>query len=65
MAEQSCASGLRQTESQVDLMRAQQGRLPKIQFPVFSGEDPQFWRTRCENYFDMYGVESPLWVRVG
>jgi hypothetical protein len=41
-----------------------QGRLPKLQFPVFSGEDPQLWCLRCENYFDMYGVESSLWIRV-
>jgi hypothetical protein len=62
MAEQSHASGSRQMESQVDLMRVQQGWLSKIQFSVISGEDPQLWRTICENYFDMYGVESPLWV---
>jgi hypothetical protein len=47
-----------------DSLRANQGRLPKISFPVFSGEDPQLWRSKCENYFDMYGVESSLWVRV-
>jgi hypothetical protein len=47
-----------------DLMHASQGRLPKIQFPMFTGEDPQLWRSGCENYFDMYGVEQQLWVRV-
>jgi hypothetical protein len=26
----------------------------KLQFPVFSRDDPQLWRSRCENYFDMY-----------
>jgi hypothetical protein len=48
----------------VDSMRASQGRLPKLQFPTFSGENPQLWRSRCENYFDMYGVEQSLWVRI-
>jgi hypothetical protein len=31
---------------------------------VFTGEDPQLWRSHCENYFGMYGVEQQLWVRV-
>jgi hypothetical protein len=22
------------------------------------------WRSRCERYFDMYGVESSIWVKV-
>jgi hypothetical protein len=45
-------------------MRSSQGRLPKIQFPVFNGEDPQLWKSRCESYFEMYGVESMIWVKV-
>jgi hypothetical protein len=43
---------------------AESSRLPKLQFPIFNDEDPQLWCSRCENYFDMYGVESHLWVRV-
>jgi hypothetical protein len=31
---------------------------------VFFGDDPQLWRSRCETYFDMYGVEPSLWIRV-
>lgn len=38
--------------------------LPKLDFPSFDGENPQFWRTRCEKYFSVYGVHSDLWVRV-
>jgi hypothetical protein len=34
---------------------------PKLQFPISSGEDPQLWRSQCENYFDMYQLESSLW----
>jgi hypothetical protein len=45
-------------------MRDSQGRLPKLNFPVFSGENLQLWRFRCENYFEMYAVESSLWIRV-
>jgi hypothetical protein len=60
----SHGGGSRQSDSSAELLKAQQVRLPKIQFPVFSGDDPQLWRLRCENYFDMYGVESSLWVRV-
>jgi hypothetical protein len=41
-----------------------QGRLPKLQFTKFTGEDPQLWKSCCENYFNMYGVKSSLWDRV-
>jgi hypothetical protein len=40
------------------------GRLPKLQFPVFSGDDPQLWKSRCESYFSMFGVEEILWIQV-
>jgi hypothetical protein len=52
------------TRSQFDGGRSCQGRLPKLNFPVFSGEDPQLWKSRYENYFGMYSVESSLWLRV-
>jgi hypothetical protein len=44
--------------------RVNQGRLPKLQFPVFSDEDPQLWKSRCENYYEMYGAEESLWAHV-
>jgi hypothetical protein len=47
-----------------DLVRSSHGKLPKINFPVFTSEDPQLRCTRCVNYFDMNGVESSLCVRV-
>jgi hypothetical protein len=40
------------------------GKLPKINFPKFDGENPKLWQSRCEIYFDMYSVESSVWVRV-
>jgi hypothetical protein len=48
----------------IDSMCDSQGRLSKHQFLVFSGEDPQLWHSRCENYFDMYDVEQSPWVSV-
>ncbi|WVZ69878.1 LOW QUALITY PROTEIN: hypothetical protein U9M48_018599 [Paspalum notatum var. saurae] len=29
------------------------GRLPKLNFPQFDGENPKLWITRSENYFEM------------
>ncbi|XBH72107.1 hypothetical protein VPH35_099480 [Triticum aestivum] len=38
--------------------------LPKLDFPQFDGDNPQFWRIKCEKYFDVYGVHPELWVHV-
>lgn len=40
------------------------GKLPKMHFPQFDGDNPKLWKTRCENYFDMYGVDESLWIKV-
>lgn len=37
--------------------------LPKLDFPQFNGENPQFWKNKCEKYFDMYVVHLEMWVR--
>jgi hypothetical protein len=58
------SGGAQNASSYYDSVRVSQGRLPKIQFSVFNGEDPQLWRSHCASYFDMYGVELSLWVRV-
>jgi hypothetical protein len=29
-----------------------------------SAEAPQFWKTKCEKYFAVYGLQAELWVRV-
>jgi hypothetical protein len=47
-----------------EFMHAHQGRLPKLNFPMFSGTDPQLWKFRCESYFEMYGVQKSLWIKV-
>jgi hypothetical protein len=38
------------------------GKLPKMKFPTFDGENPKLWQSHCENYFEMYMVESSVWV---
>jgi hypothetical protein len=40
------------------------GRLPKVPFPQFDGDNPQRWRTRAEKYFGMYNVEEFLWISI-
>jgi hypothetical protein len=47
-----------------DAVRASHGRLLKLNSPVFNSDDPQLWWSRCESYFEMYGVESTLWIKV-
>jgi hypothetical protein len=40
------------------------GRMPKLDFPYFDGDNPKHWITLCEDYFDLYGVESYRWIRI-
>jgi hypothetical protein len=40
------------------------GRLPKLDFPKFDGDRAQFWITCAVNYFEIYAVEPPMWIRV-
>jgi hypothetical protein len=40
------------------------GKLPKVNFPKFEGDNPKLWQSCCENYFEMYGVDPLVWVRV-
>ncbi|KAJ1702159.1 hypothetical protein LUZ63_001938 [Rhynchospora breviuscula] len=30
--------------------------LPRSEFPIFSGENPSGWRSKCENYFDIFQI---------
>lgn len=45
-------------------VRSTHGRLPKMNFPVFDGENSRLWQSRCESYFDMYSVEKSMWIKV-
>jgi hypothetical protein len=40
------------------------GKLPKINFPKFEGENPRLWKSCYESYFDMYNVDEYIWVKV-
>jgi hypothetical protein len=36
------------------------GKLPKMNFPKFEGENPKLWKSHSESYFDMYVVDISL-----
>lgn len=40
------------------------GRMPKLDLPYFDGNNPKHWITLCEDYFNLYGVESYRWIRI-
>ncbi|XP_066339869.1 uncharacterized protein [Miscanthus floridulus] len=40
------------------------GRLPKLPFNKFNGENPRLWRSNCEKYFTMNNVYPAVWVSV-
>jgi hypothetical protein len=40
------------------------GRLPKLPFNKFNGENPRLWRSNCEKYFTMNNVDPAVWVSV-
>jgi hypothetical protein len=37
--------------------------LPKMHLSKFDGDDPQYWMTCAQNYFDLYGVVVSMWVK--
>lgn len=40
------------------------GKLPKLPFPVFVGDNPKLWLSRCESYFEMYHLDPSMWIQV-
>ena len=38
-------------------------KLPKLNFPTFDGENPKLWLNRCEDYFDLYSLDTDVWVK--
>ncbi|KAK1627814.1 hypothetical protein QYE76_002129 [Lolium multiflorum] len=40
------------------------GRVPRVDFPKFDGENPQLWQIRCEDYFELFDTSSHLWVKL-
>lgn len=55
----TCDTRLRYSDSGFHAL----GKLPKLTFPVFDGDNPRLWISRCESYFDMYQVEPAVWIR--
>lgn len=37
-------------------------RMPKTDFPRFDGENPKWWKTVCEKYFNTYEVDRHSWA---
>ncbi|WVZ88557.1 hypothetical protein U9M48_035065 [Paspalum notatum var. saurae] len=42
----------------------QSGRLPKLNFPCFDGENPRLWLRHSKDYFELYNVSDSMWIRV-
>lgn len=40
------------------------GKLPKLPFPEFHGDNPRLWLSRVEIYFEMYYAEPSAWVKL-
>lgn len=40
------------------------GRIPKLNFPTFDGDNPRLWTSRCEIYFEMCPLEPDRWIKV-
>ncbi|KAJ1275417.1 hypothetical protein BS78_05G134100 [Paspalum vaginatum] len=34
--------------------------MPKMDFPMFDGDNPRVWKDRCEAYFEVYGISENL-----
>ncbi|CAD6266826.1 unnamed protein product [Miscanthus lutarioriparius] len=51
-------------EHESDTTHPNTGRLPKFDFPAFEGDNPKLWIVQAEDYFDMYHIPKPIWVRV-
>jgi hypothetical protein len=35
-----------------------------LNFPIFDGDSPKLWISRCEDYFDIYDVLADDWIKV-
>jgi hypothetical protein len=40
------------------------GRLPKLSFPRFDGDNLRHWVSLCTDYFEMYTIPASVWIRV-
>jgi hypothetical protein len=47
-----------------DIHPGSTGRLPKLNFPSFDGDNTRHWISRAESYIEMYSVVPAMWVKV-
>jgi hypothetical protein len=40
------------------------GKLPKMNFPQFDGDNPKLWLSRAVDYFELYEIEEHRWIMV-
>jgi len=40
------------------------GKIPKLNFPAFDGDNPKLWISRAQDYFELCPVESSAWIKV-
>jgi hypothetical protein len=40
------------------------GKLPKLNFPVFDGDNPKLWISHSEDYFDLFDLDPTRWVKI-
>jgi hypothetical protein len=38
--------------------------IPPMTCPQFTGDNPQMWKSNCEQYFDVYGILPVHWVKI-
>ena len=40
------------------------GKLRKINFPVFYGDNPKLWLSKSKDYFELCQVDPSMWIKV-
>jgi hypothetical protein len=40
------------------------GKLPKLNFPMFDGDNPKLWISRSEDYFNLFDLDPTRWVKI-
>jgi hypothetical protein len=38
--------------------------LPQLNFPQFNGHHPKMWKAKHKPYFDVFAIDSTLWVKI-
>lgn len=40
------------------------GRIPKLNFPSFVGDNPRLWLSRCKDYFELCDTDQHKWFKI-